>query len=214
MIASLGFISAALLFSIFAYSVGAVSNTGKIKAGSLMGSYNLLTLACVSWAVGAYLGSDQALKTAVIVGSALLAGATVLLVRSVIPPKWSIVAIVATGIAGALYVAIRIFAIKPEPYMQEGILIFNTQKSVGYALIAAFVLIWLPAMMRYVRNITESNGIGFLTSTGIFASVVATLGVVCFLSAAELSKVIVSFVVLCCAYIPLIFINFLAARQN
>jgi hypothetical protein len=214
MLATFGFCVVAIFFAIFAFTFRSmVANRVLVGLRRFSYSYYLLALAFVIWAAASANGSGQVLQWSVVVGDGLLLLATFLLLDIVIGPRfrpvWIPLSLVA--IAALLYVRIAFFF--PNPYLTDGVLVFNAQTPVATALAVAFAFIWLPINAHVARKVANETGLSALWMTYLVIYSSAAVGAVVFLSARRPVVVILSFLAIGACFTVLIASNFLVKKM-
>lgn len=212
MIGAIGFIAAAILFGVYASSAYRQGELKGIRVLSYSLAYICLSMACFTWALTALLGNDF-LKPGVLLGDIFVLIGTVLLIDSVLNSKWRwpVVSLVSVLLgAGFVYRAVQ----HPvEATISNGILLFQTPKSVAIGLSILFVSAWLLVTMRFVSRSIEASGIVYAKNAALFSAAVACLGVLAFMGAKDVTATVVSFLVMLCGYASLIAIDFYTSRS-
>lgn len=214
MLGIIGFTAAALVFGLYAYSLRAVqTKDSKLRMRSFRWAYYLLALACWVWALGIASGLDGVLVASVIFGNVAILAATIALVDAVTNAKYRIKAVTALAAAAVLFVGARLLFLMPEPFIINGILVFNSQPVVSVVLGVLFIGVWLPVNLYVSKRITANQGVLPLQSISAIAFITATLGVIVFLAAHRPATLVLSFGVLCCAFASLAGVNYLKRKE-
>lgn len=209
----LGFIAAAAVFGLYALSLNMQFKT-HLRLKSFKLAYLLLAAACIGWAAGLISNDPDMLRGSVVLGNVLLLGATIALVDTVIAERHRRKTALALSILALALVYARIAYFSPAPYISNDILIFNTQKEVATILGAIFVGVWLPVSLFVSRRLTENIRVIPMQSLGALSYIMATLGVMVFLSARRPLTVVLSFGVLCLSFASLTGINYLKKKAQ
>jgi hypothetical protein len=215
MLAILGFIVATIIFVVYGYSVSHI--TIRVKAINFKyfgGAYSLLGLACIVWALGSLINNPTALSVSVLVSDFILLAATMAIINSVLSNKNRALINILIAIGGTSLLVIRNILAPPDPYIKAGVLVFNSQITVAIILAIVFVVIWMPINLKVARSITSHLKRLPLQSISELIFVIASFSVVTFIMARRPITVALAFVILCCAFIPLIFINYLTKKSH
>lgn len=212
MLATLGFTITGLCFGVFAYTFKSlVISKTDLKLNQFSYAYYSLGLALLSWGIAAGIGGDDVLKNSVIVGNGfLLLGSLFMLDIWLGKKNRILLGLAALVAAGLLYVRASQFA--PVPYMQDGILIFNTQTAVAAAIAVMFVVIWLPVNLRVAKAVTQAIKQNDITSVYSSIYIAATVAALVFLAAKRTVTVVLSFVAIGVCFLMLIRSNMLVAK--
>lgn len=211
MLGAIGFTSAALLFFWYGLSARNTNKLPSIRNQSYAGAYIFLALACVTWAITLIFG-DNALDKGVLVGDLFVIIGTVLMIDSISKANYRAISTLGSLLLGIMAFIARIKYFSPNAYINDGILVFNSAKTVTVIFTAMFVLIWFPITMRFVREVLTASKLDYLVKAGVFSCVLAVFGVTGFVSSKKKSEVIAYFVILCSAYASLIGIAYLSRR--
>lgn len=215
MLATIGFFIAAIIFIVYGYTLYKLKNKNfKDNITLFTLAYILLGVACVTWALGAIIGTDSSLKTCVFMGNISVIAATIVIINSVWGNKYRVLLNTLLVVISACLLVLRNLLIPPEPFMKDGVLVFNTQTIVLLAFAIIFIGIWMPINLRVSRQITKNIRLLPMQAIGEIAFVLASFGVVGFIAAQKPLTVALSFIILCSAFIPLTFINYLALRDK
>lgn len=202
-LASIGFTVGAALFVAYAYSLKSYKNAGDIPR-SYIWAYYLLALTFLNWGIAAINGSQNILNASVLAGNIFMLAGTVLLTTMIVNKKGTLPS--AAIIATILFIA-RILYAPPAPYMQDGILIFNTNSIVSAIYAILFIGIWLPANLKVGKVVGEKGRVPEFTKLLrlLFAlSIIAAI----FMPVARTPAVVTgAFVTLIVCYVVLIVVN-------
>ncbi|MDQ5958803.1 MAG: hypothetical protein QG562_622 [Patescibacteria group bacterium] len=212
---AVGFISLAITFGLFAVVTDKIKLNKKIrfKTKPLAYAYVLMVGACTAWAFASISGTIDALVPAVIFGDLMLVVATILLLESFVPAKnWKIVEY-STVLVGAVFIVVRLFGIKPEPYMQSGILIFNTPRIISVGLALVFLGVWLLANFKLGKAlIHEKKELKPLWPSWYFANLIAFIGFCGFIIAKKPLTISFSFTLVVIGYLTMLAIVYLYSK--
>lgn len=215
MLATIGFTAAAVIFMVYGYSLSYIKDrVNRYNLFYFSIAYGLLGLACLIWALGALVGTDASLAVCVFVGNLAVLAATAAIINSVICDRYRLLISLLIMIAGIGLLAIRTLFMPAEPFLKDGVLVFNSQLLVALILAIIFVAIWMPINLKVSRAITSNIKTIPLKTMGEMIFIIASFSVVSFIIARKPITVALSFAILCCAFIPLTFINYLAYRDK
>jgi hypothetical protein len=159
MLASVGFLIAAVCFGAFAYSFERfVVQRAKLKLQPFAVAYYALAAAFALWAGAAATGSEAMLAAAVLVGEALILVGTLSLAYLLLPASRRVVGVGALAAMGAAALLVRAVYFYPQPYMSQGIVIFNIATPVAVVLGLMVIGVWLPASARVARQVAKTLG--------------------------------------------------------
>lgn len=208
MLAVLGFTITGLLFILFSLTM---PKHPKKKSAALLDdfkkAYLFLAVAFLGYGLASVDGSTSVLAVSMIIGNALLLIGTLHMLRILVSrnanKKLILYLAAATGIA---LVLARILFFYPEPYMQDEILVFNTQRFVSFMLSALFLLVWLPVNLRVARMLTLKNVAG-MDKLITLVYTAATFSAVIFILAKKPVTLALSFTAVSAAFVLLIAYN-------
>ncbi len=208
-LATIGFIVGAVLFAGYAYSIRSYTVSCGISR-FYPWAYYTLALTFLLWGIATANGNQHFLNISILLGNALILIGSALLLEIVTHKK----GIVLWGVVIAIVIFIaRLMFFSPAPYMQGGILIFNTNIIVSLVYAMLFFCIWLPA------NLSVGKAIGSLGKSPEFTQLLrglfglSTIAAVFMPIARTPIMVVVAFVTLAVCYSVLIAVNVLL-RDN
>lgn len=159
MIGVISFVIAAMAFCIFAIT----SNNAKFRKISNLriipfaNAYLIMMLASICWAYAIYKNKYEITLGSVLIGDFLIMMATLFLLESFVSQKRiKLVQSFAITI-GSILLAFRLFIIRPDPTITNGILEFKTQFIVFVILAIILLIIWINANIRFGRSIIKFN---------------------------------------------------------
>jgi len=154
---SLGFVSflvGGCIFLLYAFSFRAYVQR-KIVSGWYPLAFYFLGAAFLSWSVGMLAGSVTSLALSVLAGNVLIllgtASISLVLFNNKALASFTVLAAIAFSILRAVYFF-------PTPFIQGGILIFNTQAAVAVAYALVFICVWLPANLKVGKQLGNRTG--------------------------------------------------------
>jgi membrane-associated HD superfamily phosphohydrolase len=212
MLATFGFIVTGLCFAVFAYTFDTlVIDKFKLRLRSFSRAYYCLAVALFTWGVAASTNETEVLKQSVIIGDAFILLGTLSMFNLLLGKKnRQLLWLAALAAVALLYV--RITQYPPDPYMHNGILVFNPQTQVALAIGLLFFLVWLPVSLKVARIVThiiKQDGI-YRTYAAIY--VVSAISALLFLVSRRLITIIISFAVVGICFVMLIQSNLLIAK--
>lgn len=209
MLGAIGFLVTGLIFALFALSFSwMLPKAAKEKLAPFSYAYYLLAGAFWLWSIACLTQADEFLRVTTMVGNGLLLAATICLVYLWAKPKQRPFALAAAAVVSIALLVVRAVWYGPEPQMQDGLLIFNTQTPVAVAIGAIFCLVWFPVNSRVGRLLTVKAGQPGLASIYSLLYGAASLLALIFLFAQRRSVIIVSFVGIGLSYAVLIACNY------
>ena len=190
MLATLGFIITGVCFAAFAYTFKTkVIDKTKLPLHQFSYAYYCLALALITWGIAAAIGGETLLMNSVIIGNAFLLLGTLFMLEIWLGKEklnWLLV----FGLIGAVLMVLRFEYYPPAPYMQDGILIFNTQTAVALVLGAIFLLIWLPVNLRVAKLVTHAIRQDSIASIYSYIYIAATLSALIFIASRRVLTVV------------------------
>lgn len=213
MLGIIGFISAAVVFSIYAYSFNKIKIRKKdVDIEFYQFAYLLLAICCVFWVAGIIKGTTSGLILSVLLANISLLIGTMALAYGMLPHRYKIPAVIVLILFSIGFITARTIWQIPEPEVFDGILVFNTSTEISAALGLLFVAVWLPSSYFVTRLVTEKKYFRPLRAVGLVSVVLAIFGLFGFLAADTTQTLVLSFGVIVCAFAPLTAINFLVRR--
>lgn len=213
MLATIGFLTAALLLILFAGTFYALVKTKHKTLRPFAWAYLLVALACLMWAVLSLLSAnDMTLGRSVLIGDDLLMVASVCAAWVVIPPKWQNYVIPAALILAVVLVYIRGTYYYPQPSLQSGVLFFNTQHPVAVALSAVLLAAWLPASMKVARTLTNTVALRRFYALYVSLYALTVISAALFIQAHRRRIIILSFAAFAACILLLLLSNLVARR--
>jgi hypothetical protein len=211
MLASLGFISAAVLFGIFSWTFKSIviKKTG-LKLDQFAYAFGFVGAAFLVWGLACAFGSVTAIQKSVIVGDELLLAATVLLIDLAFRSNRYRSAIVVGSSIGALgLIWLRTMHYFPQASLSGGILYFNTQRPVELLLSALIVLVWLPICLVVAGQVASRVTIDKISTLFATAYVAVLFIALIFIEAKRRSVIIATFLGLLICFALLLSTNFI-----
>jgi hypothetical protein len=208
MLAIIGFTIAAVCFAAFAYTFQrfVVKKTG-LHFGQFSLAYYALALAFLSWAVAAGIGTPQVLAASVLWGDVLFLLGALCLLHLYLMPRWRVPGLALVGLIGFALIYIRAMYLPPEPYMSQGILVFNIPTPVALVLALFILAVWLPISAYVARHVTAAIEQPTLSTSYTAVYVGAALSALLFISARRPLIVALSFSALVVSFALLITSN-------
>lgn len=208
-LAFVGFFIAGIVFAIYASTFYRM--TGKKIHAYLKNyafAYMCLAAAFLVWAVASI--QTTFLVNSVIIGNILLLTGSIFLLNILFNKKKYLKYIaVVCGVALSIeFIYVRLGYFAPIPYMESGVLVFNTQKTIQILLDLLFVFIWLPANLSVAKTITANIKIEGLSYIYSFIYSVSTIAAVLLINFRTVPMVVLSFVVLGICFIMLLYSNY------
>lgn len=194
MLAVAGFLVAGLCFGYFAYTFQSlvVTRTG-LKLDAFAYAFYSLAAAFLIWGVAVIIATPAALAVSVVIGEAIILLGTLFLIRLLVdsrPLLWALVVLA----AALLYTRVTYFY--PEPYLLDGVVIFNIPTVVGVVLGLAIIGVWLPASWRVARQVAVAIHEPSLSRTYGAIYVAAALAAVLFTAVRRPITAVATFVAL------------------
>jgi hypothetical protein len=208
-LAFIGFTVVSVVLSIYASTF--YSLAGK-RLPVFMRSYSLayfsLALTFLIWAFASL--NNEFLKNFVIIGDSLLLLGSILLLNVLFNQNKNIkiFSIVTGVILSLIFIWLRINYYQPMPFIENGILVFNTQTIVAVILNLVFILIWLPANLVAAKKVTANISIEGMTYAYSFIYGVSTIAAILFITFKTIPMVIISFVALGICFVMLLYSNY------
>ena len=211
MLATLGFLATGLCFALFAFTFNSkVIAKTKLPLRQFSYAYYCLALALITWGIAAWIGGNDLLANSVIIGNAFLILGTLFMISVLLKPKeqgWLLTA----GLIGAFLLYLRAENYPPAPYMQDGILIFNTETAVALVLASIFLFIWLPVNLRVAKQVAHSIKQDGIASLYSYIYIAATLSALIFIASRRVLTIVLSFIALGICFLLLLASNFLVS---
>lgn len=205
MLATFGFVTTGLLFGVFAYTFNSlVIKSAGLKLKQFAYAYYSLGLALLVWGIASAINDQKLLEQSVIIGNCLILLGTLFMIDVWVKAKnrslvWGLGAIVAAAL-----VYFRVQEYSPEPVIQDGVLLFNTQRPVAAVLGLIFLLIWLPVNIKVARLVAQAIKQESLASIYVMIYSVATASALVFMSARRVATVILSFAAIAVSFAMLV----------
>lgn len=213
-LASVGFFSAGLFFAIFAYTFYSLTKN-KIPSVLKHFSYAYFTLAVafIIWGIASLVGEQSLLQHAVSVGNVLLLFSTGFLLNIYFSDKKNKnYYLLCWGIVSILFLGWRALYFPPQPFLSNGIFIFNTQTPVAIILGVLLLLVWLPTNIKVSLLVVKKVKLKHVSSVYQFIYIMATIAALLFIAAKTIPIIILSFSALVLCFIMLIASNILLER--
>lgn len=210
MLATIGFLTIAVLLILFAYTFNdLVVKDGEKELRPFALAYLLVALAFLMWGIVSMDSGTTLLSRTVGIGDALLLAASLCVASAYITRrKGMILGIAAVAAAALLYV--RINRYYPHPSLDNGVLFFNTQRPVAVILSAIIVIAWLPACMKVARIITAKAGLQRYYQLYVSTYALAIISAALFIEATRRSVIIASFTLFGVSVLLMLISNLLA----
>lgn len=210
MLAAFALITTGLFFGLFAATFEKiVIKKTRLPFLAFSSAYYCLALALLVWGVAAASGNQQFLNFSIIAGDALILAGTIFLASIVVPVKWHNEFYFASAAATAFLIAARAVVVTPQPYLDNGLLIFNSQPVVMAAIGLALAFVWLPVsaiVAKAVTSAVKQPELGLMFTTIYTAATISSL---IFISAREPLVIIASFIAISVSFVLLLSSNIL-----
>ena len=204
-IATIGFLIGALFFAGYAYSLWQFT-THNLVSKLYSSSFYLLGLVFVVWGLSAFMGDQESLSLSILFGNAIILLASVLISTGTLFPKNKVLMFVVFFVALILFI-LRVLYFPPVPYMENGVLIFNTQPLVAFIYALLFLGIWLPANLIVGKTIGVTSGAPAFIPLAQSLFALSTLMAIILPSVRTVPVVVGSFIALIVCYGALIVVN-------
>ena len=212
-LAFIGFSIAGVIFAIYAYTFYSLAGTKlPVFLKNYAFAYFALALAFLIWAFAAL--NNSFLVNSVIIGNILLLMGSIFLLNVLFNNNKNIkIFSVFLGIVLSLiFVWVRINYYQPVPFMEDGVLIFNTQKVISIILSLIFIFIWLPANLVVAKKVTANVSIDGMTYAYSFVYGISTIATILFITFKTIPMVIISFVTLGICFVMLLYSNYVISK--
>ena len=203
-LATIGFIVGAILFAFYAFSLRSYAASGGIRY-SYIWAYYLMAITFLMWGVAAANGTQGSLFMAVLAGNACILAGSVLLLDTVVRDRTMVS--IAAGVAVILFVG-RLSLLPPAPYMEGGVLVFNTDPVVSAVYALLFAAIWLPASISVGTAVGAQGKVPEFTRLVKWLSGLSLLTAIFLPIARTPDMLVLAFVILAVCYTILIVVNF------
>ncbi len=212
-LAFIGFSVVGIVFAIYAstfYSLAGKRLPVFLRSYSF--AYFSLALAFLIWAFASL--NNEFLTNSVIIGDSLLLLGSIFLLNVLFNQNKNIkVFSVAVGIILSLiFIWLRINYYPPMPFIENGILVFNTQTIITVILNLIFILIWLPANLMAAKKVTANISVEGMTYAYSFIYGVSTIAAILFITFKTIPMVIISFVTLGICFVMLLYSNYVISK--
>lgn len=211
MLGLIGFLVAALTFSLYGYSVQKYK-TKKISfdLDYYSSAFALTAVGCVVWALGTQ-SSGSALEKYVLIGDLFLLAATTVLVWVLTKKIPYMIGALLVSAGALLYRAQVDFA---QPVIRDSVLVFNTPRVFGTILLLAVLFVWLPVNMKfyslYIRSKVTQD---LLRPTYYTVNLISLVGLAGFLLARKQLTITMSFTTIIFGYLVLALLNITVRTQ-
>lgn len=210
MLAAFGFIITGIFFALFAATFERmVIGRTKLPLFQFSNAYYCLALALLTWGAASASGDPMLLRFSVIVGDVLLLAGTIFMASIIVPSKYYSDFWFGSVAIAAFLIAMRAVVLPPDPFMQHGLLIFNSPKSVMLTICLGLSLIWLPVNLYVAKTITHTVKQDSLNMLFTIVYTAATISALLFITARTPFLIISSFVALSVSFIMLLSSNLL-----
>lgn len=212
-LAFIGFFIAGVVFAVYAYTFYRLA--GKklpIFLRNYAFAYFALALAFLVWAFAAV--NNSFLVNSVIVGNILLLLGSIFLLNVLFNNNKNIkiLSILLGVILSLVFIWMRVNYYQPMPFMENGVLIFNTPKIISIILSSIFILIWLPTNLVTAKKVTTNMPIQGMSFVYSFIYGVSTIAAIFFIALKTVPMVITAFVTLVICFVMLIYSNYVASK--
>lgn len=207
MLGIIGFLSAAIAFSLYGYSSFKLSKKSKnFDHTNYFWAYQLTALACIVWAFSIQ-GSILNLASGVLIGDMLLLLASVLLLTTLFKPSQELAIMAIGSLTSLVVIYLRINSSELDPIIRDGILVFNTPRLFGAILAIVLVLIWLKANMNFYERAISPKISQLLRPQYYTSNLLGLIGVVGFLIARKNLTIVLSFSLIVLVFLFLLLLN-------
>lgn len=212
-LAFIGFAVVGVVFAIYAstfYSLAGKRLPVFLRSYSF--AYFSLALAFLIWAFASL--NNEFLKNSVIIGDSLLLLGSIFLLNVLFNQNKNIkIFSVAVGIIlSVIFIWLRVNYYQPMPFIENGILVFNTQTMIAVVLNLIFILIWLPANLMAAKKVTANISIEGMTYAYSFIYGVSTIAAILFITFKTIPMVVISFVTLGICFVMLLYSNYVISK--
>ena len=215
MLAVGGFAIAGLLFLAYALTFKDAFKSAKLHVMSDYAyAYMTMAFGFFGWALAAATNQVTVLKVSLIFGNAMFLLATFFLLQVFLPQKNRATYNVLISIALLGLFAYRALFSPISPYLQDGILYFNSSQLVSLFLILVVALVWLPSNARLAILIATATNTQKKVGLYRILYIIATVSTVIFLSAQRAITVVASFGMLIVVFAVLIYLNVLIKNNQ
>lgn len=201
----IGFLSAAAIFAFVAFlSLNLKIDDNRFSVILYGVAHIVASLAFLLWGLVLYGSVSLTLKNAVLIGDMLLIGSSILMATSSFQKKSRAKVLIGSSVLGVLFLITRYAIIKPEPYIDNHILVFNSQVLVSIALVLIFALAWFRTnIVLGTTIIKNSRELQDLWTAWYFVNLLAFIGFCGFIVGKKPQTVALSFVALVTSYLVL-----------
>ena len=212
-LAFIGFLVAGVIFAVYAYTFYSLAGTKlPIFLKNYAFAYFSLALAFLIWAFAAL--NNNFLINSVIIGNILLLLGSIFLLNVLFNNSKNIkfLSIFLGIVLSFIFLWVRINYYPPTPFMENGVLIFNTQKIISIILSSIFIFIWLPANLVTAKRVTANMPIQGMSFVYSFIYGISTIAAIFFIAFKTVPMVITAFVTLGICFVMLIYSNYVASK--
>lgn len=212
----IGFISAAVIFALVAFlSLNLKVSDKRFSVLSYGLAHIFASFSFLLWGLVLYGVGSLSLRNAVIIGDTMLIIGSVLMATSTFQKGIRNKILLGTSVLGLLFLIIRYIAIKPEPYIENYILIFNSQLIISIALVLIFALAWFRTNIVLGTIIIKNNKELRDTWTAwYFVNLLSFIGFCGFIIGKKPQTVALSFVALVTSYMILGFFIYYSQKVS
>lgn len=214
MLATIGFLTAAVLLLLFAYTFYRLIKDSDKDLRAFGLAYFLIAAAFLMWGSLSLVNSTGALARSVLIGDALLLAASIFAASIFIPSKWKNPALAVLAAIAVILLYARSKYYYPVPSLKQGILFFNTQRPIAVLLSAIVVIAWLPACMKAARIVTGRSGLQRYYSLFVSTYALTVIAAVLFIQARRRTVVIYAFIAFAVSILLLLVSNVLAQNNT
>ncbi|GEM_PF-5987132 len=210
-LATISFAVGALLFAGYAASLHWYTRNAGVPR-SYPCTYYALALAFFCWSAASAVGNSTVLAYSVLIGNALILFGTVCLINGLVAAQHKRVLTILASVLGLTLLILRIISFPPHPYLENGILIFNTDSSVSALYTLLFLFVWLPANMSVGKIMGAYSGDHQFWIKWLFA--VSTLAALLLPAVHSFYLVVGTFIVVILCYSVLIAMSILLRKGS
>lgn len=207
-LATIGFLIGGIVIALYAYTFQRVTD-GKLPdyLKRYADVYYALAAAFLIWAAASVF--TDFLAVSVLLGNALILLGSLFLLSILMSGKGKMEPsiLMAGPVVALLLLYVRATQFFPEPLMDNGVLVFNTQTPVAIALGLIFAGIWLPANVMVGKAVAKTMNIQGIDTIYAILYALSTIAAMLLISLHTVSMVIIAFVVLTLSFAMLMYSN-------
>lgn len=212
-LAFIGFFVTGAAFTAYAYTFYNLAEKSlPVYLKNYSFAYFSLALSFFIWSIAVLVPSF--LENSVIIGNALILLGSLFLLNILLNKNKKVlfISIIIWLIFSFLFIWFRIIYFFPTPYLDNGVLVFNTQTIITIILNLIFALVWLPANIIAAKKVTADIKIEGITYAYTFIYIVSTLAAILFLTFKTVPMIIFSFITLSICFIMLLYSNIVISK--